>query len=144
MCYVRSLPRRTQDDRDNDSSSTARYRLACPSGCTAWPYQRRTKRIKNPWLYSCPECGATLLSCDGNDTPTDCEPGRCHVASIPWQEPQFIHACPNGCFSQGYGQHCEETRHPGRYSCGDCGARTVAYPADDRPETLNPGTNYVE
>lgn len=148
-CYVRSLPWRTRDGQGNrgdriDDSSTAPYVLACPNGCTAWPYQQRTKRIKNPWLYSCPECEVTLLSCDGTDRPTDLDPGRCHVASIPWQEPQLVHACPNGCFSVSYGQHRKETRHPDRYSCEDCGAQTVAYPANDRPATLKPGTSYIE
>jgi predicted SprT family Zn-dependent metalloprotease len=145
-CYVVSIPWQTQSDRDDDDDrrSPARYLLACSNGCTAWPYQRRTKRIKNPWLYTCPECEETLLSCDIDDQPTDLDPGRCHVASIPWQEPQVVHACPNGCFSVGYGQHTEETRNPERYRCEKCGARTVAYPADDRPEPLDPGTNYVE
>ena len=145
-CYVASIPWRTQDDKDDpdDTKSTARYLLACPNGCTAWPYQRRTTRIKNPWLYSCPECDATLLSCDIDDRPIDLESGRCHVASIPWQKPRIVHACPNGCFSVGFGQHTKKSRQPERYRCEECGARTVAYPADDHPETLDPGTNYVE
>jgi hypothetical protein len=25
----------------------------------------------------------------------------------------YVLACPNGCFSVGYGEHCEETRPPG-------------------------------
>lgn len=145
-CYVTSIPWQTEADRNDqdDGNRTARYLLACPNGCTAWPYQQRTKRIKNPWLYFCPECEATLLSCDGDDQPTDLEPGCCHVASIPWQDPQVVHACPNDCFSVEYGQHTEETRQPDRYRCEECGARTVAYPVDDRPETFDPGTNYVE
>jgi predicted SprT family Zn-dependent metalloprotease len=145
-CYVASIPWETQDDRDepDDSSRKARYLLACPNGCTAWPYQRRTKRIKNPWLYFCPECEETLLSCDVDDDPTALESGRCHVTSIPWQEPQIVHACPNGCFSTGHGQHTEQTRQPERYRCDACGTQTVAYPADDRPDTLDPGTNYLE
>jgi len=145
-CSVASIPWRTPEDRDepDDDRSTARYLLACPNGCTAWPYQRRTKRIKNPWLYACPECDASLLSCDIDDSPTDLEAGRCHVGSIPWQEPRIVHACPNGCFSTGYGQHTEQTRQPERYRCDACGARTVAYPADDRPDTLDPGTSYIE
>jgi len=145
-CQVASIPWQTPEDRDgpDDARSTARYLLACPNGCTAWPYQQRTKRIKNPWLYSCPECESTLLSCDIDDSPTNLEPGRCHVASIPWQEPRIVHACPNGCFSTGHGQHTDQTRQPQRYRCEACGARTVAYRAEDRPETLDPGTNYVE
>lgn len=49
-CYVESIPWRTQNDQDDqdDTGSGNRYLLACPNGCTAWPYQRRTKRIKNP------------------------------------------------------------------------------------------------
>ena len=145
-CYVTSIPWQTQNDRDepNDNKSTAGYLLACPRGCTAWPYQRRTKRIKNPWLYSCPDCEATLLSCDIDHSPTDLEPGRCHVESIPWNDPCIVHSCPNGCFSTGYGQHTEQTRQPECYRCEECDARTVAYPADERPETLDPGTNYAE
>lgn len=145
-CYVASLPWRTQDDRSEQdgTGSPTRYLLACPDGCTTWPYQRRTKRIKTPWLYSCPECDAPLLSCDADDSPTDLAPGRCHVTSIPWEDPQIVHACPNGCFSVGYAQHCEETRNPERYRCEECGARTVAYPASDQPEPLDPGTNSVE
>lgn len=144
-CYVESIPWETQRDRDGqyDERGPSRYLLACPNGCTAWPYQRRTKRIKAPWLYSCPACEATLLSCDIDDEPTERKPGRCYVTSIPWQGPQVVHACPNGCFSVGYGQHRAETRNPGRYSCEDCGARTVAYAADDRPVNPVPGTNYV-
>jgi predicted SprT family Zn-dependent metalloprotease len=146
MCYVSSLPWQTQDDRDGqaDGRSTARYLLACPNGCTVWPYQRRTKRIKNPWQYSCPECDATLLSCDGDGQPTDLDPGHCHVTSIPWREPRFIHACPTGCFSVGYGEQCDETRHPARYRCEHCGSKTIAYPANDRPADLEPGTSYIE
>ena len=145
-CYVESIPWQTPDDREQpgDARNAARYLLACPNGCTAWPYQQRTKRIKNPWLYSCPECEETLLSCDSTDSSTDLEPGRCHVGSIPWNEPRIVHACPNGCFSVGHGQHTEQTRQPERYRCEQCGARTVAYPADERPETLDPGTNYTE
>jgi predicted SprT family Zn-dependent metalloprotease len=103
-CYVESIQWQTPDDRDDDDDrrSPARYLLACPNGCTAWPYQRRTKRIKNPWLYSCPECEETLLSCNSTDSPTDLEPGRCHVGSIPWNEPRIVHACPNGCFGVGH------------------------------------------
>ncbi|MFC4988890.1 SprT-like domain-containing protein [Saliphagus infecundisoli] len=145
-CYMASLPWRTRSDRDDgdDRHSSARYLLACSNGCTTWPYQRRTKRIKNPWLYSCPECEETLLSCDIDDHPIDLAPGRCHVASIPWQEPRLVHACPNGCFSVGHGQHTDESRHPERYRCEECGTQTVVYPADDRPESLDPGTNYVD
>jgi predicted SprT family Zn-dependent metalloprotease len=145
-CYVESISWKRQNDRDDPHNrrSLARYLLACPNGCMAWPYQRRSKRIKSPWLYTCPECEATLLSCGIDDKPTNLEPGRCHVASIPWQEPQVVHACPNGCFSVGYRQHRDETRHPDRYRCDDCGTRTVAYPADDRPASPSPGTSYVE
>lgn len=145
-CYVESIPWQTRGDLDesDEATSNARYLLACPNDCTAWSYQRRTKRIKNPWLYSCPDCEAPLLSCDIDDRPTDLKPGRCHVASIPWQGPRIVHACPNNCFSTGHGQHTDQTRQPGRYRCETCGARTVAYPADDRPDTLEPGTNYLE
>ena len=145
-CYVESIPWRTPDDRaePDDARPTVRYLLACPNGCMAWPYQRRTKRIKNPWLYVCPECETTLLSCGIDDSPTDLEPGQCHVESIPWQEARIVHACPNGCFSTGYGQHTKQTRQPEHYHCEECGARTVAYPANEQPDTLNPGTNYVE
>lgn len=143
-CYVGSIPWQTRTDRttQSDSSEAARYLLACPNGCTMWPYQRRTKRIKNPWLYACPECDAPLLSCDADDRPPDRTPGCCHVTSIPWREPQVVHACPNECFSVGYGQHRKETRNPDRYTCEDCGAATVAYPAEDRPATLDPGTTH--
>lgn len=143
-CYVESIPWRTEGDRDEGGDGDSRYLLACPNGCTSWSYQQRSKRIKQPWRYSCPECGTKLLSCDGDDDPTDLDPGRCHVASIPWQEPQIVYACPNGCFSVGFGQHTEETRHPERYSCGDCGAQTVAYTADDRSATLESGTNCTD
>jgi hypothetical protein len=93
-CYVASLPWKTSNDRATpDTSQTALYLLACPNGCTEWPYQRRTKRIKNPWLYTCPECDTTLVSCDGRDTPTRFDPGSCNVENIHWSEPQIIHAC---------------------------------------------------
>lgn len=72
---------------EGDDTVDAEYVLACPNGCTAWPYQRRTKRIKTPWLYACPECDATLLSCDIDDRPIDLEPGCCHVTSLPWRDP---------------------------------------------------------
>ncbi|EMA54390.1 SprT-like domain-containing protein [Halococcus salifodinae] len=144
-CYVATLPWETSDDRETpDTSQTAPYLLACPNGCTEWPYQRRTKRIKNPWQYTCPECDTTLVSCDGRDTPTRFDPGSCNVESIPWSEPRIIHACPDGCFSLGYAQHCEETRHPNRYRCGDCNTRTVSYPAGQQPSDLAPGTNYTD
>jgi predicted SprT family Zn-dependent metalloprotease len=145
-CYVQTIPWRTPEDRDepDDAKNPARYLLACPNGCTAWPYQRSSKRIKNPWLYACPECDTKLLSCDLDANPTDLEPGQCHVRSVPWQEPRVVHACPNGCFTAGYGQHTEQTRQPQRYRCEECGTRTVAYPSDQRPETLDPGTNHLE
>jgi predicted SprT family Zn-dependent metalloprotease len=144
-CYVATIPWEQQDDRATaDATRTARYLLACPNGCVEWPYQQRSKRIKNPWLYSCPECETTLVSCDGHDSPTECEPGTCTVESIPWTEPQIVHACPNGCFSVGYAQHRDETRTPGRYRCGECDARTISYPADQRPADPTPGRNYTD
>jgi hypothetical protein len=73
----------------------------------------------------------TTHRCDLDDRPIDIEYGRCHVASIPWQEPRIVHACSNGCYSVGYGQHTKESRQPERYRCEECGVRTVAYPADD-------------
>lgn len=134
ICYVESIQwRRAVDLNDQETpGATVRYLLACPNGCASWTYQRRTKRIKNPWRYTCPDCGSELLSCDADDRPTDLEAGCCHVKSIPWQEPRFVHACPNDCFSVGYAEHCEETRQPERYSCESCGAQTVAYSAEDR------------
>lgn len=145
ICYVASIPWEQQDDRTTaDTTGTAPYLLGCPNGCVEWPYQQRSKRIKNPWLYSCPECGTTLVSCDGCDSPTDCVPGTCAVESIPWTEPQLVHACPNGCFSVGYAQHCDETRTPAQYRCGECDARIISYPADQRPDDPTPGTNYTD
>jgi predicted SprT family Zn-dependent metalloprotease len=143
-CYVGTIPWDQQGDVENpDATRTVSYLLACPNGCTEWSYQQRSKRIKNPWLYTCPDCEATLVSCDGQDSPTDCEPGTCNVESIPWTEPQVVHACPRGCFSVGYAQHCDETRTPGKYRCGECDARTVSYPVDQRPDDPTPGTNYT-
>jgi len=110
----------------------AEYVLACPDGCYERGSLKRSKRVKYPWKYACPEC-ETLVSCDGDTSPTDCEPGTCAVESIPWTEPHIIHACPNGCFSVGYAQHCDETRTPDQYRCGECDARTISYPADQRP-----------
>jgi predicted SprT family Zn-dependent metalloprotease len=144
-CHVASIPwEQAADQNGAHTSETARYLLGCPNGCTEWPYQQRAKRIKNPWLYTCPECETTLVSCDGVDTPTTFEPGTCNVESIPWVEPQVIHACPNGCFSVGYAQHCEQTRHPARYSCEECGTRMISHPADQRPANPTPGTNYID
>jgi len=144
-CYVATIPWEQQDDTATaDATQTARYLLACSNGCVEWPYQQRSKRIKNPWLYSCPECETTLVSCDGRDSPMDCEPGTCTVESIPWTEPQIVHACPNGCFSVGYAQHCDETRTPGQYRCGECDARTISYPVDQRPADPTPGRNYTD
>lgn len=143
-CYVATIPWEQQDDCGTaEATQTARYLLACPNGCIEWPYQQRSKRIKYPWLYSCPECGTALVSCDGRDSPTDCEPGTCTVESIPWTEPKIVHACPNGCFSVGYIQHCDETRTPDRYRCGECDSRTISYPADQRPADPTPGINYI-
>jgi predicted SprT family Zn-dependent metalloprotease len=143
-CYVASIPWRQEADRKTpDATHSAPYRLACPNGCTEWPYQQRSKRIKNPWLYTCPECDARLVSCDGRESPTAYEPGTCNVDSIAWTEPRFIHACPNGCFSVGYVQHRDETRTPDQYRCGECDARTVSYPAGMPPEDPTPGTNYT-
>lgn len=144
-CYVASIPWNRPDDRTTpEASRSTTYLLACPNGCTEWGYEQRSKRIKNPWLYTCPECETTLVSCDGRDTPTECSPGTCNVESIPWTEPQIAHACPNGCFEVEYAQHCEETRHPEQYRCGECESRTVSYPADQRPTDPTPGTNYVD
>lgn len=143
-CYVGSIPWERKADREqSDTAQSAPYLLACPNGCTEWTYQQRAKRIKNPWLYTCPECDTTLVSCDGRYTPTEFEPGTCNVESIPWTEPRIVHACPNGCFSVGYAQHCEETRRPDQYRCGKCDSWTVSYPADQRPDDPTAGTNYT-
>lgn len=107
-----------------------------PSG----PISGVQSESRTPGLYTCPECDTTLVSCDGGDAPTGFDPGTCNVESIPWSEPRIIHACPNGCFSPGYGLHCEKTRYPDQYRCGDCDTRTVSYPADQRPSDLTPGT----
>ena len=122
-CQVESVPWRTPEDRGDpdDARSTTRYLLACPNGCTAWPYQRRIKQIKNPWLYACPECDTTLLSCDIAGSATDLEPGRCHFVSVPWTEPRTVHACPNGCFSTGYGHTLNRPDSPSA-----TGVRSVA------------------
>ena len=122
----------------------AAYVLACPNGCFERGYLQRSKRIKQPWQYTCDECGARPISYDVAERPADPDPGTCYVESIPWNEPRIVHACPNGCFNTGYGQHTEQTRQPERYRCEECNARTVAYPAGERPETLEPGTNYTE
>jgi predicted SprT family Zn-dependent metalloprotease len=144
-CYVASIPWQQEGDRnDVNISQSAAYLLACPNGCTQWSYQQRSKRVKTPWRYSCPDCNTKLISCDGQDTPTAFDPGTCNVESLSWTRPQLIYACPNGCFSVGYAQHCDKTRHPGRYSCGECNTRTVSYPADQPPDTLTPGTNYTD
>ena len=142
-CHVASIPWERKPDRGRPNTSRiAPYLLACPNGCTEWHYQQRSKRIKSPWQYTCPECETTLVSCDGRDAPTTFDPGTCNVESIPWTKPQIIHACPNGCFSASYAQHCDETRHPDQYRCGECDTRTVSYPADERPDDLTPGTSY--
>lgn len=143
-CHVASIPWERNADRERvDTSQTPPYLLACPNGCTEWPYQQRSKRIQTPWLYTCPECDTLLVSCDGRDAPTAFDPGTCNVESISWTEPQILHACPNGCFTVGYAHHCEETRHPDRYRCDECDTRTVSYPADQRPADPTPGTNYT-
>lgn len=129
---------------EGDDTVDANYVLACLNGCFERGYLQRAKRVKQPWLYTCDECGTRPISYDVGNRPLDPAPGTCYVESIPWQEPQLVHACPNGCFSVGYGQHCEETRNPECYRCEDCGARTVAYLADDRPAHLEPGTSYIE
>lgn len=145
-CYVESIGWETSRDIGDGAGTRTkgRYLLACSNGCATWPYERRTKRIQNPWQYSCPECETLLLSCDAADRPTELEPGRCHVASIPWEEPRVVHACPNGCFHVGYGRSTDESSEPGRHRCENCGARTVAYPADNPPQRPEPGTNYVD
>jgi predicted SprT family Zn-dependent metalloprotease len=143
-CYVASIPWEQQDDREQtDATRSARYLLACPNGCTEWGYQQRSKRIKNPWRYSCPDCDTTLVSCDSRDAPTDCEPGTCNVESVPWTGPQVVHACPNDCFTVGYAQHRDETRKPDQYQCGECDTQTISYPADQRPDDPTPGRNYT-
>ena len=144
-CHVDSIPwEQAADQNGAHTSEPARYLLGCPNGCTEWPYQQRAKRIKNPWLYTCPECETQLVSCDGADTPTTFAPGTCNVGSIPWTKPQVVHACPNGCFSVGYAQHCEQTRHPARYSCEECGSRMISHPANQRPTNPTPGINYID
>lgn len=129
---------------EGDDTVDAEYVLACPGGCFERGYVQRSKRLKQPWQYTCDECGASPVSYDVGERPGDPDPGTCYVESIPWQEPRIVHACLNGCFSTGYGQHTDQTRRPERYRCTECGARTVAYSADERPETLDPGTNYLE
>jgi predicted SprT family Zn-dependent metalloprotease len=145
ICNVATIS--WEHEADHDDSMTAQsgaYLLACPNGCIRWSYQQRSKRIKNPWLYTCPDCGTALVSCDGSDSPTAFEPGTCNVQTIPWTEPQIVHACPNDCFSVGYAQHSEETKHPEQYRCGECNTPTVSYPEDQRSKELTPGTNYVD
>lgn len=144
-CYVASIPWDSEADQGAaDRTQAGSYLLACPSGCLEWAYQQRSKRVKNPWLYTCPECDARLVSCDATASPTAFEPGTCNVASIPWTGPRIVHACPAGCFSVGHAEHTEETRQPGEFRCEDCGRQTVSYPAGRRPEEPSPGTNYAE
>ncbi len=143
-CYVSTIPWKQPNNRQNtDTLQTARYLLGCPNGCASWSYQQRSKRIKKPWLYTCPECETTLVSCDGQNSPTEFDPGTCNVGSISWTEPKLIHACPNGCFSVGYLKSRDETRSPEQYRCGECDARTVSYPVDQPPDDPTPGTNYL-
>jgi predicted SprT family Zn-dependent metalloprotease len=87
-CNVTSLPWETAPECPETSTDrTARYLLACPDGCMEWPYQQRSKRIKQPWQYSCPDCGTTLVSCDAEDHPDAFDPGTCNVDSISWTSP---------------------------------------------------------
>jgi len=144
-CYVASIPwERAGDQTKVRTSETAAYILGCPNGCTEWPYQQRAKRIKNPWQYTCPDCKSTLVSCDGKDSPTAFTPGTCNVESIPWTEPQIISACPNGCFTSGYAQHCKQTRYPDKYWCEECNTQTISCPVNQQPDDPIPGTNYTD
>lgn len=143
-CLVESIQWETKADLESgDGTHDAPYQLACPDGCCVWPYQKRSKRIKNPWRYACPECNTLLVSCDGDESPTEFDPGTCHVTGIPVTEPFVIHACPNGCFSRGHLQQSTETRHPDQFRCEDCGTTTISYPTGQRPSDPTPGKNYT-
>lgn len=143
-CYVASLPWTTPIDKGTTDADNAAYVLACPNTCAAWPYQQRSKRIKNPWLYSCPECGTALISYDADARPVAPDPGTCYVASIPWDTPRYIHACANGCFTAGYGDEPTEIQTPSNYRCNDCGTATISYPTGERPTDPTPGTRYLD
>ncbi len=144
-CHVASIPWEQAGDQNTiHTSETASYLLGCPNGCAVWSYQQRAKRIKNPWQYTCPDCESTLVSCDGRDSPTAFAPGTCNVVSIPWTKPQIVSACPNGCFSVGYAQHCKQTQYPDRFWCEECDTRTISHPVNQQPDDPIPGTNYTD
>ena len=55
------------------------YYLGCPNGCFRSGKHRRSKKIKNPWLYQCSDCGDNCVSYEAGDRrPT--VPGTCAVS----------------------------------------------------------------
>lgn len=99
-CFVASIPWTVPDDKG--TINTGNYVLACPNNCATWPYQQRSKRVKHPWQYTCPECQTELISYNTGERPANPDPGTCYVKSIPWETARYVHACPNGCFTVGY------------------------------------------
>ena len=70
---------------EGDDTVDAEYVLSCPNGCFERGYVQRSKRVKQPWLYTCDECGTRPVSYDVGAPPTAPEPGTCYVESIPWE-----------------------------------------------------------
>lgn len=61
------------------------YYIACPDGCFENGKHRRSKTVKKPWRYYCPECETRCVSYDAGDSIPETE-GVCAVSSIPWRE----------------------------------------------------------
>jgi predicted SprT family Zn-dependent metalloprotease len=108
----------------------AKYVLACPNGCFERGYIQRSKRIKNPWQYTCDECGTHPISYDVTERPSDPEPGTCYVSSIPWRTRddrdgeegtrsgvRYLLACPNGCTAWPYQRRTKRIKNPWLYTC---------------------------
>jgi hypothetical protein len=99
--------------------------LACPNGCFERGYVQRSKRIKQPWQYTCDECGTRPVSYDVGERPADPDPGTCYVDNIPWRTPEdqkepdddrsiacYLLACPNGCTAWPYQRRTKRIKNP--------------------------------
>lgn len=59
---------------EGDDTVDATYVLACPNGCFERGYLQRAKRVKQPWLYTCDECGTSPSSYDVGNRPPAPDP----------------------------------------------------------------------
>lgn len=70
-------------------------------------------------------------------------PSACVAMADAHVEPNYVLACPDGCFERPYLRRSRRIRRPWQYVCSACEAALCSFDAEGRPATLEPGRCYV-